>query len=449
MASSTYESIFSYSLTRPYPFPWFTPVVIVGTLVATTLFSFVNIATTGYEMVTVETTDPNNTVSHGTYFSKWPSYLSAKTRPSCESKTLAVNSAYYTNNTAFLYHLESIWKAESPTPTEQKQLGDVLYLHNRLQNCTIPFIEIFYEGLQRSALQIAKQQWGASLVTHVNCAIENDQGVITINMTTTYDLNSDGVIGFPGRDEKNKSSLWWGESLLAWNYVKLTRDIYMATQEAARNNKPTFKGYIRFYPPTEVTRSEDYRSASWQSARLPNCFFIPFSDNGVENSVLWCEKYPLPYPSIWPFVESMAKSLHATIMADLGQGGTNIVSDPDLLTYFTSNFTSIKELQDGGDETWGWGNNLKYIPGLAAGPYTPTPNWTLGIDPSVISVTYLCQVPRLKSTGSLFFSVLVADLVLLQALWKLFILVVDFFVARKYPKMKDHQVYRPSRVDED
>jgi len=453
MVSSTYESIFSYNLTRPYPFRWFTPVVFVGTLAATALFSFVNIATTGYEMVTVETADPNTTIAHGTYFSEWPSYLTAKTRPSCESKTLAINNAYYTNNTAFAYRLESIGQSQGRT-----QLGDMLYMNNRLQNCTIPSIKTIYEATQRSALQIARQQWGASLMADVNCVVENAQGALMINMTTRYDLNDeDGPARFPGRNETSKASLWWGESLLAWYYLKITRDIQKAVEDPdERGKRPTYKGFAEFFPPNTTPGSEDHRWAqSWQAARRPGCYFVPFSNNGTVVEVLFCEDGRLAYPSIWPSAETMAKSLYATIMADLGQGGVNIVSDPDLLRDFTSNFTVIQALQAGGRETWGWGNNLKHktaFPDLAAGPYTTSnaSNWELGVHPSVISVTYLCQVPRLKSTGSLFFSVLVANLVLLQALWKIFVLVVDFFAARKHPEMKDYQDYRPSRgLDED
>jgi hypothetical protein len=41
----------------------------------------------------------------------------------------------------------------------------------------------------------------------------------------------------------------------------------------------------------------------------------------------------------------------------------------------------------------------------------------LVINKSVIASQYLCQLPKLKSNGSLFIAVLVADLVMLQALW--------------------------------
>jgi hypothetical protein len=43
-----YTSYFSYNLTRPYPFRWFTCVVVLGGIVATTFVSIFNFAANGY-----------------------------------------------------------------------------------------------------------------------------------------------------------------------------------------------------------------------------------------------------------------------------------------------------------------------------------------------------------------------------------------------------------------
>lgn len=55
----------------------------------------------------------------------------------------------------------------------------------------------------------------------------------------------------------------------------------------------------------------------------------------------------------------------------------------------------------------------------------------LGIHPSVLAATYLCEVPRQKLMGTLIVSVLVADLVFLQALWIALKLVVVGYLKRK------------------
>lgn len=58
------------------------------------------------------------------------------------------------------------------------------------------------------------------------------------------------------------------------------------------------------------------------------------------------------------------------------------------------------------------------------------------VSPAVILQQYFCQVPQLKSTGSLLVAIIVADLVFLQALWKVLNLVVTFFLERQHPEAK-------------
>jgi hypothetical protein len=68
-----HESIFTYPLSRPYPFRWYTPAVIVGTLCLLALFSYLNVAMSGYELVLQTTFDPNATIAQHSLKS-WPSW---------------------------------------------------------------------------------------------------------------------------------------------------------------------------------------------------------------------------------------------------------------------------------------------------------------------------------------------------------------------------------------
>jgi hypothetical protein len=440
---SMHQSIFSYNLARPYPFRWFTPATLIGAVVATAVFSFLNVAATGYEMITVESSNPNKTTAATNLFSKWPSFMTGNTQPSCESKILGVSNAYYTNNTAFSYKLESI--RQNASDNGLQFFGDLPYYNNALKDCTIPTIEIFFQGLDRTALQIARQMWGAELKAKIICTVDIPEGSRMIELSTTYDFNSE-VNRFPGQDEKSKPSLWWGESLLAWYYIKLTRDIYMATQTAAEANPPqkTYKGYIEFAPPKwPISRAEDFTSSTFFEESMPGCFFVSFSDDGIEREVYFCDrkegKKPFDRTELWATAATITKIFHSTILVDLGQSNPNILVDKNLLQFFSKNITAIDAQQKGKDPTWGWGNNLKveFLVTLAMEPYTMAKAsiWKLAAQPSFVSVTYLCQVPQLKSRSSLVFSVLIADIVFLQVLWKVFILVVDFFMYRRYSDM--------------
>ena len=42
---------FTYSLSRPYPYKWFTWVVIIGGICAIAFFSIVNLAANGYDLI--------------------------------------------------------------------------------------------------------------------------------------------------------------------------------------------------------------------------------------------------------------------------------------------------------------------------------------------------------------------------------------------------------------
>jgi hypothetical protein len=450
-----HASIFSYSLSRPYPFKWFTPTVLVGAVVATVLFSFLNVAATGYEMNTVESSNPNVTTADRTFFSNWPAFMAANTRPSCDAKVLGVSNTYYTNNTAFSYKLESISKqVKGGSPL---YFGDISYYNNALRNCTIPNIEVHFEGIQRNAHQIAVQQWGAELLAHIVCTIDTPEGSMKVNLSTTYDVNS-YVDRFPGRNATTKSSLWWGESLLAWYYVKLTSDMSIATQALARQTKDPvkiYKGYVGFKLQKDpIVRPSDIQSPNFFQSPFPECFYIQQND-GPQYGIQYCRnengKWILPLEGILPTAATLTKVFHSTILTDLGQDNPNILSDQSLLKYFSENITAIAAQQIRAEGSWGWGNNLKiweYHPELAQGPYTSqnASSWRLGTEPSFMAVSYLCQVPRMKSTSSLIFSVLIANLVFLQVLWKVFVLVVDFFMYRRDSDMGSCQGCQSAQV---
>lgn len=57
-----------------------------------------------------------------------------------------------------------------------------------------------------------------------------------------------------------------------------------------------------------------------------------------------------------------------------------------------------------------------------------------GVQPATISKQYLCQIPKLKSTGSLIVSIVVADLVFLQAFWTIFTFTTTYFLTRRHPE---------------
>jgi hypothetical protein len=130
-------------------------------------------------------------------------------------------------------------------------------------------------------------------------------------------------------------------------------------------------------------------------------------------------------PSIWARADDLSKVFLSTMWTDLGQVSTtpNIYSDPELLQHFSSQ----AHRSEGGRPVM---DNA-----LPNSTYEASPenNARLGVRPSVLSTNYLCQVPRRKPWGSLIIAILVADLVLLRALWTVVTFVATHFAKRRDP----------------
>ena len=138
--------------------------------------------------------------------------------------------------------------------------------------------------------------------------------------------------------------------------------------------------------------------------------------------------YHQAYTNIWIQADSAAKSFHSTILTDLGQVSStypNILTNATSLQHFTSNFSMITDPN--------LSNTANAPPGPALQDYDTLKSQTgpLGTTPAVILTKYLCQVPRRKAGGTLFVVILVADLVFLQALWKIFTLATDTWLLTK------------------
>ena len=133
-------------------------------------------------------------------------------------------------------------------------------------------------------------------------------------------------------------------------------------------------------------------------------------------------------PNVWLASDSLAKSFYSTIMTDLGQttATPNILLNATVLQYFTQNFTYMQN------------STVNAQPGPANDSYEALKDQTgpLNTSTAVISTKYLCQVPRRKSTGTIFVSILVADLVFMQALWKILNLCSVAWLTHKDPKGK-------------
>lgn len=434
----THESFFSYNVTRPYPFRWFTPVTILGAVTFTALFSLLNFVANGYDQVVQISNDPNSTMTSAGWINRWPSYFTEKVRPTCQPASIPVGSQLFTNQTALTYTLTAVWQqSEGTAGTVSPSMS---YFNNVLENCTVAAIEMNLEALDRSASQFGFSEWGAVVQTYVTCDFYTPSGLMKFNLTQSYDYIPPTIswsylytflgTNFLDRDKSTRASLWWGESAFSNYYVYLTRTMQNIRTSATDHGQPGIrKGTIYFTP----GNSTDGDIKSLQFFNINYRFIVDLGYGSFqviapgENPTVAKLDQDRVYPNVWIIADSLAKSTYSTILTDLGQAAEpNLLTNAEDLEYFTRNFSTV------------WQHRANADPGPEAGvDYDTAKNETgpLGITPSVLSMGYMCQVPRLKSTGNLIVSILVADLVFMQVAWRLFTLLTDTYLFRSRPEL--------------
>lgn len=430
-----HQSVFSYAIARPFPFRWFTPGAVLGGITFIALFTFLNFASSGYDLIVQTSSSPNDTISQGNWLKHWPSFLTTKVQPTCQPADLRVNSQFFTNHTGLKYTLTSVWRHHASSGA-QLISPSLTYNNNVLQNCSITSVEIDLAALDRSGSQFAYSEWGALMRSYASCQIVSATGLVFFNLTQTYEYVPDTVsfadidnflgTGFLSRDPKARASLWWGESLMSTYWGAVT---WLMQEE--RSNKTNFdeagirKGTVLFTP-----------NGSFSDIKDLNFFNVDYrfivDRGGGAYDVVCCPDLKTPltvgalnaanvYPNIWIEVDILVKSTYSTILTDLGQtlAIPNILTDTTLLAYFTSNLSNIEMA------------NFKPGPADASYDLLESSTGRLGTTPSVISTTYTCQVPELKSAGNLIVAIVVADLVLLQVVWQLYKLLAETYLSRQ------------------
>jgi len=145
------------------------------------------------------------------------------------------------------------------------------------------------------------------------------------------------------------------------------------------------------------------------------------------------------------YLDMLAKLLYSLMLTDLGQAKTtNILAHPQLImqllkTSLIQPFpTPPAPMPQNETMFFNWIGTVAswYDSSTSAAMEYSYPNTDLRsipvVNPAVIAAQYFCQVPQLKSIGSLLIAIIVADLVFLQVLWKILNLAVAFGLTRRH-----------------
>ncbi|KAF7536565.1 hypothetical protein G7054_g4400 [Neopestalotiopsis clavispora] len=444
-------SFFSYNLSRKYPFQWLTPLVIVGAIITIPLITFVNVTMTGYELVATSSNNPNQTVDNPTWYGgvQWPSYFIQNTQTACAAANIPLRSQVFTMNEAIPYSLNSVWRiSDDGTKTN---LGSLVYSNNILKDCNVTKVVMNILGRYGQGMGFSSiARVGIALETTAQCSVNIDtsktdavQGPTFFELVGSYDLVDTDVPRFLSRNKTDKASLYWGESLLHMYWMILSKAYFDGAAGTKTANDSTYSGVINLKRRSGSANATEDEVISDEFFSL-SCFTeASYCKN---NSISWLSQGNQdwdPYPGIWPSVNTLGKAMWFTVMTDLGRnesGIPNMLAYPDLLQNLSANLTN--EVQYWNDRKAAQNGSTRGIlmeidKNLALTAFDPaqTPPPRLGASPATLSTSYICQVPKVKPVGTIIFSVLVADLVLLQAIWTVFKLIVDGIVQHKEPTL--------------
>ncbi|KAK7920105.1 hypothetical protein PG985_008127 [Apiospora marii] len=450
-----HQSSFSYNLTRAYPFKWLTPTVVIGGIITAILVSFINFGSTGYELVPTSSNNPNGTVDDPSRYGgiQWPSYLVGNTQATCAPVTLPLNTFLYTQNHAIAYTLKSVWREKDDGT--RVDLGSLVYHNNTLERCNVTEVNVDVLGRYTQSPRNTGTT-GATVLAHalVSCTVDIDTsltesalGPTYVEMRGTYEAAVyPNIKTFLSRNKTRSPSLYWGESILR-TYAALTAktyilDVYDSNLDRAEQRR--YNAAIILERRAEGTGSDTYEETMSDDFFKVDCFTEGnICDNHSIPSLAAHEKTGggHPYPNIWKHVNLLGKGMWHTVLADLGHSESNVpnmLTRPDLLANLTGGLAS--------DVNW---YNTQIMPktlnisnqldnDLASTAFDPgdKAQANLGATPAFFSTNYICQVPSTKPAGTLFFSILVADLVLLQAVWLIFRFIVDMVAQRKDPSLR-------------
>ncbi|KAF3810930.1 hypothetical protein GCG54_00003108 [Colletotrichum gloeosporioides] len=389
-----HSSWFEYSITRPYPFRWFTPAAIVGGLILAVVFTLVNFSSNGFYLKTIYTKSLNTTEA---------SFTSRNTTlEDCHLDTLKINLIKSDNTQG-----PSWWLS-----------------------------------------------WGRfTVAANLRCIIISDSGLVDVTIDAEYSGESDAVIHDYVLDDdyETSSSVWWG-SRLSNAYLG---GVLTATSQVVvtRDNQYLTSAQLSF---TANTTTKDIRSNSFFNLQ----WWLAFSNAGISHSGmqdLGDTGYDSDYFVAAPFAEGLhyARLMHSLFAIDLGNcNSSNLLLDEEGLQYViiapdnkfrrkggllndTATMSGLNPgrfneipapgaiLDDGGD--------IDLTPLKETYAKFRSKTGPLSCNNATIMAEYLCSVPQQKSPGVMFLAILLADLVFLQAAWKLFQLAAGSAATRGNP----------------
>lgn len=411
----------TYSVTRDYPYRWYTPAIVLVIVIATVLFSFLNFVSSGYTLQAQYLSSPDAAWTSSTWLSNWPPSLVGDNKVSCQSTPLAVGASVKTTHGVFEWqNSRVVLHLDNGT----RGAAALIYKAGQLQDC----------GLHSIDLKMTTDDWGqravdgtvgtsVQLIGRVWCSVvDDDHGKALVNLSAIWRGAIWGVFEAT-LEEDDYPSRWWSRTLLYFSGF-LVQDWWQQT-----------------YPDAFSTDAPFTTTLFYSEQAFDGHFSIQEDASFISNAsaVAVGRRFDSSSEDLHSVARSWAELFTSAMWTDLGQSQQpNIFGDFERLRSYAPNISSVldKGKDAGLSSSSDWHKQFAEIQRIfpnhdSLRTLMESSSAQLNIEPAIFETNYLCQVPVRKPWGNLITSILVADLVFLRALWSLLGFAAAHFAKRK------------------
>ncbi|KAM0755031.1 hypothetical protein T439DRAFT_377419 [Meredithblackwellia eburnea MCA 4105] len=397
-----------YSLTRPYPWRWYTGITMVFFFLLLVGLFVINVALVGYDLVSVSTNDFNKT------HQEWWHGISSlrKQQESCQPATLSVGESFRTSNGGFDYNIDAIGNPDGTftLPSEPS----IQYSNSPISGCDVVNMSVSATGL------IFRSVFTATIVC---------PQPFPVRATATW------IHGSPDEDTYVKFLGQIGSSLLpsSQSIQALQSSIAVAIQDtiAATNddfinqNRDDSASAFLFNFVAQPSCSGSLCSASDKM----NPTVVNKNPDYNWNRVSFAGDFEYQSTPEWGFSSNL--SLRNTFQVLL-----NAVR-LDLGTVYSNNiFTNMSALQNTIVDTNTFYTYQLRTSGKGYRSLSQLPLAHNNSNPTVVRVGYLCSEAKLKNGASLLSSVLASTMTMVLVVWGVWGLMAGI-MAKRHHRVSD------------
>ena len=445
-----YCSYFQYPITKPWPFKWFTPVAVVGGIVATVLLSLINYVSTGFELQTIYTDSPRDAIPQYGWAQQQLLSWKSNVRGTCEPQNIAVGSQIFTNHSGLTHTLSAVRNSS------QASLSALRYIDEPLSDCQTTEIVVDLRRADSARASGGWWSWRDTVATANSiCRIRASEdrrvkadanATFEFNITTTFKLQSGSLNFLLDASPENDNAKYWGGQLSAVYYMILTQRM----SQLAPSSGVSYDFGRFFLRPLEqgsfADKSKFDFTFYWQQSNgtyRNTDGMIKDSANRNLKYLYGKEDFCLPdtatspdgclaYPVVADEVEAFGTAFYSLLMLDLGSTLPNALTDPNLVQDYLSGHHSSR-----------LGNSSLLASSIINPPAGTQANYNNAWDkypqyhnlgpnkPATIYSQYGCAIPVQKDGFSVFLNVLVADLVMLSGLFAILNYVTGLVLVRR------------------